>query len=283
METNVKSINKMNDLDRRLEHDAVLLHNQTQWDELAHARLAYTLPLLNLTEAEARRRVDPEGIFNDVKGKAVLCLATGGGQQSACFALLGADVAVVDLSQLQLERDQEAAAHYGYTVRTIHGDMCDLSMLDDHSFDIVYQAYSINFVPSVQPVFAEVARVLRPGGLYQMQWANPFTQSVDDQAWDGETYLLHHPYLDGFEVSQYYPTWDLEDEHGGWQQIASPREFRHILSTVVNTLVQNHFVVLRMQEAMSDEAEPEPGTWEHFKWVAPPYITVWAKYLPEVI
>lgn len=265
-----------------VQEDAILQHNQRQWDELARARLAYTLPLLNLTEAEARQRVDPDGMLKEIEGKTVLCLATGGGQQSACFALLGANVTVLDLSPLQLERDQEAAAHYGYPVRTIHGDMRELSMLADASFDIVYQAYSLNFVPSVQPVFAEVARVLRPGGLYTMQWANPFTQSVDDQAWDGETYLLHHPYLDGFEVSQYYPTWDIEDDAGGWQQIASPREFRHTLSTVVNTLVQNQFVILRMKEAMTDEEEPEPGTWEHFKWVAPPYITVWTRYLPAV-
>ncbi|HRW05580.1 MAG TPA: class I SAM-dependent methyltransferase [Caldilineaceae bacterium] len=266
--------------------DDVSRHNQAQWDELAHARLEYTLPLLDLTPVEARRRVDPLGILgerlSDFAGKAVLCLATGGGQQSACFALLGARVTVVDLSATQLARDQEAAAHYDFSIRTIHSDMRDLSALGDDSFDLVYQAYSINFVPSVAPVFAEVARVLRPGGLYHMQWANPFTQSVDDQAWDGETYLLHHPYVDGYEVSTYYPTWDIEDGEGGWRTIQSPREFRHILSTVVNTLTEKGFVILRLQEAMSSEEEPEPGTWEHYKWVAPPYLTLWATYRPEV-
>jgi SAM-dependent methyltransferase len=262
--------------------DDITEHNQAQWDELARARLEYTLPLLDLTPDDARQRVDPEGLLGDVAGKDLLCLATGGGQQSACFGALGARVTVLDLSPLQLERDREAAAHYGYAIHTIHGDMRDLSALEDASFDLVYQAYSLNFVPSVAPVFQEVARVLRPGGIYKMQWANPFTQSVDDQAWDGETYLLHHPYLDGFETSTYYPTWDIEDGAGGWREIASPREFRHILSTVVNTLVANRFVILRMQEALSNETEPEPGTWEHYKWVAPPYITVWAAYRPEV-
>ena len=262
--------------------DDITKHNQQTWDNLAHARLEYTLPLLNLTAEDTRQRVDPEGIFGDLTGKNVLCLATGGGQQSACFALLGAQVTVVDLSAMQLVRDREAATHYGYTVRTIHGEMRDLSGVAGNTMDIVYQAYSINFVPTVQPVFAEVARVLRPGGIYQMQWANPFTQSVDDQAWDGETYLLHHPYIDGFETSTYYPTWDIEDGEGGWHTIASPREFRHILSTVVNTLVANGFVIFRMREAVSEVVDPQPGTWEHYKSVAPPYLTVWARYRPEV-
>ena len=115
--------------------DDLARHNQKQWDTLARARLEYTLPLLDLTPASARQRVDPGGRFGDLNGKRVLCLATGGGQQSACFALLGAAVTVLDLSAVQLERDQEAADHYGYPIRTIHGDMRDLSPLADNSID----------------------------------------------------------------------------------------------------------------------------------------------------
>lgn len=263
--------------------DELARYNQARWEELARARLEFTLPILDLTPDSARRRLDPAGRLGKVSGKQVLCLATGGGQQSAMFGVLGASVTVFDLAPTQLQRDQEAAAHYGYPLRTVQGDMRDLSALADQSFDLVYQAYSLNFVPSVAPVFREVARVLRPGGLYQVQWANPFTQSVDDQAWDGETYLLHHPYIDGFETSTYYPTWDIEEKDGRWRQLASPREFRHILSTVINQLVANSFVIVQLQEARSEESDPEPGTWEHYKSVAPPYLTLWAYLRPDIL
>ncbi|MFZ4662517.1 MAG: class I SAM-dependent methyltransferase [Caldilineaceae bacterium] len=263
--------------------DELARYNQARWEELAHARLEFTLPILDLTAEGARRRLDPEGILGVVKGKQVLCLATGGGQQSAMFGVLGASVTVVDLSPTQLQRDEEAAAHYGYPVRTVQGDMRDLSAFANDSFDLVYQAYSLNFVPSVAPVFREVARVLRSGGLYQVQWANPFTQSVDDQAWDGETYLLHHPYIDGFETSTYYPTWDIEDADGRWRQLASPREFRHIMSTVVNELVANRFVIVHLKEALNEDPNPEPGTWAHYKSVAPPYLTLWAQQRPDLL
>jgi ubiquinone/menaquinone biosynthesis C-methylase UbiE len=263
--------------------DDLARYNQARWEELARARLEFTLPILDLTPERARRRIDPEGILGELQGKHVLCLATGGGQQSAMFGVLGATVTVLDLAPTQLQRDEEAARHYGYPVHTVQGDMRDLSTFADRSFDLVYQAYSLNFVPRVDPVFREVARVLRLGGLYQMQWANPFTQSVDDQAWDGETYLLHHPYLDGFETSTYYPTWDIEEEDGHWRQIASPREFRHILSTVINRLVDHGFVILRLKEALSEEPDPEPGTWEHYKSVAPPYLSLWALLRPDIL
>ena len=97
-------------------------------------------------------------ILTDVAGKNVLCLANGGGQQSLAFSLLGVWVSVLDISEVQLERDRQAAAHYGYDVTAVQGDMRDLSAFGDESFDLVYQNISIVFVPDVRPVYREVAR-----------------------------------------------------------------------------------------------------------------------------
>ena len=80
----------------------------------------------------------PESLLG-VKGKDVLCLASGGGQQSAVFGLLGANVTVVDLSQGQLDGDKTAAKHYGYSIQTVQADMRDLSCLSSDSFDLVHQ------------------------------------------------------------------------------------------------------------------------------------------------
>ena len=91
-----------------------------------------------------------------------------GGQQSAAFALLGARVTVLDFCTTQLERDQQAAAHYGTEVTAVEGDMRDLSCFADDSFDIVWHAHSLNFIPDPRPVFDEVARVLRADGRYRL-------------------------------------------------------------------------------------------------------------------
>lgn len=52
--------------------------------------------------------------------------------------------------------------------------MRDLSRFADASFDIVWRAHSINFVPDVRLVFTEVSRVLDIGGLYRLEFTNPF-------------------------------------------------------------------------------------------------------------
>ena len=261
--------------------DEVARYNKERWEELARANVLYSRPYLDLDADGARRIADPAGVFGEVDGKDVLCLASGGGQQSAAFAVLGARVTVLDLSETQLERDLVAARHYGLQVRTVQGDMRDLSAFEDAAFDVVYHPYSLDFVPDPQRVFGEVARVLRVGGIYRLQWHNPFIKGVDEDEWDGQGYPLSRIYRDG-EVDFKDDRWDVDDGEGTTRRIGGPREFRHTLSTVVNGLVGLGFVVLRVAEEDSGDPDAEPGTWEHFKAVAPPWLSLWTTYRPSV-
>ncbi len=256
--------------------------NRSRWNALVEANVEYSRPMLELTPDTARTYLDPLGVMGEVAGKEVLCLAGSGGQQSVAFALLGAKVTVFDLSDKQLERDRQAAEHYGLNIRTVQGDMRNLGAFAAENFDLVYQAYSINFVPSVKPVLAEVARVSRPGAIFRIEWHNPFVQMVDpEQDWNGAGYVLRHDYLDGREATDLYPTWTVDDANGNKRQLDSPREFVHTLSTMINTLVQNGFVILRASENKGDGREAAPGSWFHYLRVAPPYLTLWARYQPN--
>src|SRR5579859_4602835 len=116
--------------------DEIARYNRARWTALVDANALFTRPKSDLTEVSARELVDPDHSLGDLKGKRVLCLAGGGGQQSVAFGLLGAQVTVVDLSDAQLERDREAAAHYSVSIETVQGDMRDLSHFPDDSFDI---------------------------------------------------------------------------------------------------------------------------------------------------
>ncbi len=200
----------------------LLARNRAEWDDNVQAGDLYTKPWLHLTQEDALRFAraelsgfhEPAGpidnpmlreirriIYEDVAGKRVLCLASGGGQQSALFSLLGADVTVADLSQKQLDGDIQAARHYGYDIRTELLSMTDLSAFEDDFFDIVYQPVSICFVPDVLPVYREVYRVLRPGGMYTVAHINPATYPAcfdgGPGGWDGTGYRIAEPYAGG--------------------------------------------------------------------------------------
>ena len=72
------------------------------------------------------------------KRQDVLCLASGGGQQGPILAAAGANVTVFDNSPAQLRQDELVARREGLSIRTVQGDMRDLSAFADGSFDLIF-------------------------------------------------------------------------------------------------------------------------------------------------
>ena len=70
---------------------------------------------------------------------------------------------------------------YGLEGRTIVGDMCDLDMFDDSSFDYVFIPHSINFISSLSKLYSEVVRVLKDGGHFLFGCANPVLYIFDEK------------------------------------------------------------------------------------------------------
>lgn len=264
--------------------DDIAHYNRTRWDALANANALFSRPALDLDPASARQKIDPEGRLGDLSGKRVLCLASGGGQQSAAFALLGARVTVYDISDAQLERDREAAAHYDLSIDTVQGDMRDLSALPRSGFDIVWQPYSINFVPDVVVVFREVARVIRPGGTYCLQAANPAFFGMTPRDWNGSGYVLANPYVEGAEIPTDDEGWVYPDSEPKPldEPVPRPRECRHTLARLINSLAGQGFIIRHLSEGLDihPNLTAPPGTWDHFVAFAPPWLAFWSEYDP---
>lgn len=261
--------------------DEIHRYNKDRWEALVEKDALFTRPMLDLDAAKAEEYLGLErlGLPRDLKGRKVLCLAGGGGQQSAAFALLGSRVTVLDLSAGQLSRDRAAADHYGVEIHTVQGDMRDLSALHGASFDLVWHPYSLTFVPDSRVVFREVAEVIGRGGHYYLMCANPCFSGLTHHAWNGEGYVLRQPYAD--EAVTDYPDQDWVYERSEDERpVPRPVEYRQTLSRIVNTLIGEGFTLRFLSEAGNDgEADapaPEPGGWEHFASVAPPWLEfVW--------
>ena len=110
-------------------------------------------------------KIVPHEWFGKMKGKKILGLASGGGQQIPVFAALGADCTVLDYSELQCRSEQEVAKREGYSVRIIRGDMTKRLPFEDESFDLIFHPVSNCYVEKVEPIFRECYRVLKPGGV----------------------------------------------------------------------------------------------------------------------
>ena len=106
----------------------------------------------------------PKAWFGDLKGKRVLGLASGGGQQMPIFAALGAVCTVLDYSPAQLESERMVSQREGYDIRIIRADMTKPLPFDDNAIDLIFHPVSNCYVREVRPIFRECFRVLKPGG-----------------------------------------------------------------------------------------------------------------------
>ncbi|MBQ4506390.1 MAG: class I SAM-dependent methyltransferase [Firmicutes bacterium] len=137
------------------------------------------------------RYVPHEWFGGEIRGRKILGLASGGGQQMPIFAALGAKCTVLDYSEKQLESDRAVAEREGYDIRILRGDMTERLPFDDGEFDIVFHPVSNCYVRDVRHVWRECFRVLRSGGILLSGTDHFVNYLVDD---DEERIVNHLPF-----------------------------------------------------------------------------------------
>lgn len=122
----------------------------------------------------------PHEWFGELKGKKILGLASGGGQQMPIFSALGANCTVLDYSERQLASERAVADREGYDIRIVRADMTKPLPFDDESFDLIFHPVSNCYIAEVEPVFRECHRVLRHGGVLLCGLGNEVNYLVND-------------------------------------------------------------------------------------------------------
>jgi len=179
---------------------------------------------------------------------------------------------VADLSAAQLALDRAAADRLGFSVRTVQTDMADLSQLPDADVDLVYQPVSLCYVPDPAAVFAEVARVLRPGGRYWVECWHPAQMQLDRLGRTGPPYRLVRPQDSGRPVRLGVHAEELSEAGPeiAWHYI-------HSLGTILGGLCAAGFEIEDLQERRYGDPAAAPGSAAHLEAYVPPFFTVLAQ------
>ena len=227
-------------------------HNRIAWDALAEQGNEWTVPV-SPEAIEAARQGQWEIVLTPTKpvprawlhvvGRQILCLASGGGQQAPILAAAGASVTVLDNSPKQLESDAHMAERHGLAIATVLGDMANLEMFSDNSFDLIVHPVSNCFVPDVVPVWREAFRVLRPGCCLLAGFTNPAMYLFDFDLADRTGVL---------EVKHPLPYSD------GSRSAGEPMEFSHSLELQIGGQIAAGFAIIGMYEDLHRGGDSNP-------------------------
>jgi SAM-dependent methyltransferase len=236
-------------------------YNEEAWDREVERGNQWTVPVgPDVIEAARRGQWEvlltngkpvPRAWFPEMEGAEVLCLASGGGQQAPVFAAAGARVTVFDNSPAQLAQDRLVAERESLELRTVQGDMRDLSAFADGSFDLVFHPVSNLFVLEVRPVWVEAFRVLRSGGTLLAGFLNPANYIFDLELAD-DTGELRVRYELPFAAVTSLGEEELEAQIGRGE----PLEYSHTLEDQIGGQIDAGFVISGFYEDRHGDDDP---------------------------
>lgn len=248
-----------------------LARNREAWDLRARIRAPYVDTAADSDFLDPLRCADPRGwLGGSVQGVRMLCLAAGGGRHGPLFAAAGAEVTVLDLSPAMLALDRESAARRALRMRTVEGSMDDLSIFADRSFDVVFQPVSSCYLPKLDRLFSEVARVLKLGGLYLSQHKQPSAlQAGSDWVAQENGYVVGMPCVSGAILP-------AESPHALHRE-AGTFEFLHRLQDILGGICRAGMVIEDVVEPRRGGPSFPVGSFEHRSGFLPPFIAMKAR------
>ena len=189
----------------------------------------------------------PQDWIFDAKGKDLLLLAGGGGQQTPIMSAFGSIVTTVDISEGQLDQDRKALERYGLSATLIQHTIEKLP-LKNESFDYILNPVSLCFISDIEAVFSEAFRVLRKNGVFIFGIANPVLYIFDERKQERKLSVKYTlPFSDEISKSR--------REQEKMKKTKDTFEYSHTLSEIIGGILDAGFII---DGFYSDKADSEP-------------------------
>jgi len=164
-----------------------------------------------------------------------------------------------------LKLDRAVAQREGLALTTNRASMTNLAELGDATFDIVLQPVSSCYVEDLISIYREVARVIKPGGIYVVQHKQPVSMQAASLPLAEGGYALCEPY---------YRVGDLPPVLGSEHREVGTREFLHTLEAILGGLCGAGFVINDVKEPRHDQVGAAPNSFQARSAYVPPYLAL---------
>ena len=178
------------------------------------------------------------------KGMRVLDLACGQGFFSRKFASAGATVIGADISDELVEQAKKRSSAITYHATPAH----KLGFAQGQTFDVVTIVLAIQNIQNMGEVFAEVNRVLKPGGRLVLVLNHPTFRIPKRSSWGfDEKGKVQYRRLDGYLSASK----EAILMHPGQTVSEATISYHRSLQEFFKTLSKSGFVVARLEEWIS--------------------------------
>lgn len=168
-----------------------------------------------------------------IKNKMTLDIGCGDGTFTNELFKLGAKIQGVDISEKLIEY---AKQHY----KKINFNVVNASKLNfnNRSFDIVVSNLMIHYFKELKPLFNEISRVLKPGGIFLFSFHHPFNEVLELHTNGKKTKVFIMPY---FHEDEYF--WEMEG--------MKMKSYHHTFTEVSKKLKESSFYIEEIEESQA--------------------------------
>jgi len=236
-------------------------HIRQQWEENADA---FTDLIAGVGTPHHKAILNPcvEELLGDMKGKHLLDAGCGEGYLARYYTKKGAKVTAIDLSPRLIATSKKITADEGLDIEFRVEDVCNISSVQDETFDIVLSNLVLLNIPCLDDALREYSRVLKKGGILVFSIVHPAFNFYGPGSWEmGEKdpdtkrreglFFKVDNYFDEKEYTYYWKTRSGE-------KFPAPISFFHrTLATYLNAITLSGLTLV-------DFKEPRPNTEDEF-------------------
>ena len=189
-------------------------------------------------------------LLGNVKGKKILEIGCGGGQCSIAFSKQGAKCTGIDITKEQLKYAEKLAKKNKTKINFIQGDIQTLKGIKSNSYDIVFSAFALQYIPNLTRCYKEIYRVLKRKGIFVFSFDHPFYFTINQK-----THKISRSY---FKIGKYeeMETWSDDSRH---KFVIYHRK----ISDIYNWLVSVGFFVEKIIEPLQLKGQK---AWRGGRW-----------------
>jgi len=198
-------------------------------------------------------------VLGQVDGKRILDAGCGNGYLSRLLSKRGAEVVGVDVSRRFIEIAERIEEREPLNIRYHVGSLCNLSMLNDGTFDAVVSNIVLGDLQDIEQAVKELRRVLRLGGKLVFSIMHPCFASSPVHGWVREPVDSHRKedWL-YWKVDRYF---ERSMEEWRYYDLPPVYSFHRPLSDYMKLLINSGFRITDFEEPVPEEKDIE----EHYR------------------